>query len=412
MLNPEFSNEWAEALEGGNDALLKHLAESEYPGTTLFQLTHYFMRQNLRMQRMRDPTKLEDSDRALARALAVRAQVRSFYDWNERKYFDLQALRELRQKSAVVPFLGAGVSIAAGGPSWPRLVEGLLLTGLDSKYQEHVPMPTRGGGWYFMQSSGAILFEGAARACANEQLNHIRDGSTDTDILMEGAQLCHDLFKEHFFSRITPLLYINCDTPGPIHKILAELALNSSAGTPGWGAIVTYNFDNLMGEAMDQLRRPYSIHMAKNNVLMYSASNNPVHTNIIHVHGYVPRELMRIEGIEYVFSTSQYEKLYGSGGSVLLNSLQKMLTKPDLVALYIGCSFTDTAMNRLLSGLISFRAGSYHYALLRLPEQWHAEAHIPEKKLAIEETRFLKMGIQPIWFRDFEEIPALIEILR
>ena len=34
----------------------------------------------------------------------------------------------------------------AGGPSWPKLVEGLLLIALEPERQKEIPVPKRGGG--------------------------------------------------------------------------------------------------------------------------------------------------------------------------------------------------------------------------------------------------------------------------
>jgi len=154
---------------------------------------------------------------------------------------------------------------------------------------------------------------------------------------------------------------------------------------------------------------PYSILTVKDGKGELSVtSDSDSYTEIIHVHGFVPREIMRIDGIQYVFSTSQYEELYGTKKSSLLSTIRMLLEKPDLYAFYIGCSFTDTAMNEIIAQASTRRPGNFHFALMKLPDQFLNTLEVPEEEIMKEEERYLNIGVQPIWFREFEDIPELI----
>jgi hypothetical protein len=410
VFDPTLTDHWIQALDGGDEAELKRLAETEYPGTTLFHLAFFAMRL---WKIMREATPAAAEQLRLLhvpRIHAVRTQLRSFHDWPERRRFDVEALREFRRGNAVLPVVGAGASMAAGCPGWAALVEQLLQTALDSDRQRRVPVPKKGGGWYVVESRRVFTFGLEDERRARAALDQIRKKAANTELLMIGAQMCADLFKEDFFSYITPLLYLNVPDPGPVHLALARLAAAPGQSSPGWPGIVTYNFDNLLGEALERLGRPHSIVTVRNGDGIMTEHSGQRSTEIIHVHGFVARELMRIDGIQYVFSTAQYEQLYGGKPSALLNTVKTLLQKPDVIALFVGCSFIDAAMNDILQRAANLRDGILHFALIQLPRQWR-EGEVPEQELADSEQRYLQIGVQPIWFRRFEEIPEIIDSL-
>jgi len=378
---------------------------------TLFHLACFAMRLAKAMREAAPSNARLMGAQHVGRIRFVRSQLRSFHDWRERRRFDVEALQEFRRSKAVLPVLGAGTSMAAGCPGWGALVEQLLLTAVEPDRQRQVPVPRRSGGWYLVQSRRVFRFDSDGERRARDLVGKIREDPTDTELLVTAAQMCADLFKEHFFSYVTPLLYLNATDPGPIHLGLARLAARRGQSDRGWAGIVTYNFDNLLGEALEQMDRPHSIMTVRNGQGVMTRHPGGVGTEVIHVHGYAPRELMRIEGIQYVFSAAQYEQLYGSKPSLLLNTVRALLSKPDLVALFLGCSFIDDAMNRILREATQSREEVFHFALLQLPKQWREEEEVPERELAVSEERYASIGVQPIWFRNFEEIPEIVESL-
>jgi hypothetical protein len=76
---------------------------------------------------------------------------------------------------------------------------------------------------------------------------------------MQGAQLCLDFLGQSLFTDVTAFLYASRRQPGPIHHAVAELADPIEVWARGgwfahWEAIITYNFNDLMGEALDSAR--------------------------------------------------------------------------------------------------------------------------------------------------------------
>ena len=64
-------------------------------------------------------------------------------------------------------------------------------------------------------------------------------------------------------------------------------------------------------------------------------------------------------------------------------------------------------MNLLLERFISRSPGRYHYALLRWPR--NRNGIVPSAEgLRTEQATYLRMGVWPIWYDEFSEIPGLL----
>ncbi|HVE87864.1 MAG TPA: SIR2 family protein, partial [Myxococcales bacterium] len=211
----------------------------------------------------------------------------------------------------------------------------------------------------------------------------------------------------------------------PIHRAIAELGapvdVNDSdrqGRHPGWDSIITYNFDDLMGEALDAAGLPRAAYamrgdevMADPNPRAFRAGPEDLHQRIYHLHGYTPRRPFLITDVRFVFSTSQYEKIYGKCRAAIIDHVfSGWLARPIHHALYVGCSFQDEAMNALLRDAAGLLPGRYHYALLK----WPGEAPFVKsaaEDIAVRSARYAALGVRPIWFDDFREIPELIRRL-
>jgi len=69
MFDPTYTDEWKRALEEADDALLKKLTMTEYPGTVLFQIAHFIMRQNYILHGKIDDKTTKQVTDAIGRAL-------------------------------------------------------------------------------------------------------------------------------------------------------------------------------------------------------------------------------------------------------------------------------------------------------------------------------------------------------
>lgn len=336
--------------------------------------------------------------------------------------------------------------MGAGAPSWAGLVRALLEITLDKGLEFHESVPaadnppeppitflpdgtvrTGGSGtWRFEQRLAEVRhFTPEQEEEARAVLAVVRENgaSTDVEILMKGAQVCYELCGQHLFRLLTEILYMHAKEPSATHRAIAELAHaqevpDRGPGTfPGWDSIITYNFDSLMSEALAEQGIPHAAWGMKGERLRGDpdevARQETWHQAIFHVHGYTPRRFFMITHIPFVFSMSQYLKTYDEGPrpEVLQTVLRGFLANPVHVALCVGCSFADDAMNGLLQDAFAHYPGRYHYALLKWPRARNG-GEPSSKELGAESSKYLKFGVRPVWFDDFDELPGLIRQLK
>ena len=420
--------EWDQATTGGDDTLLAALVAAEPPGRAHFHL----MVQVNGLYRACQVTGMPPAAvrPQVERALGPLARVRAGLGPLQQRDLDLGLLRWIRRASALSAVIGAGVTMDAGGPSWPTLVRQLLSLALERGHEIAQMRPDPGNTPQHSTFTRHVVevqrFPAPQEAAARDVLARIDAGTADTDALMRGAQLCVDLMGQHLFADVTDALYDGGRRqPGAIHRAIAELAPEQFVPDrpphrfPGWETIISYNFDDLQGEAIDALGLPRAVWAMRGeqmagdpNDAARAAGPHSVHQPIYHLHGYTPRRFFNITHVRFVFSTAQYLQFYdGNPKHVITHVLREYLAHPIKYALYVGCSFTDERMNDLLRHAAAALPGRWHYALLKWPgAKAYGEASAAELDAAAE--RYLSFGVRPIWFERFDEIPAIIRALK
>jgi hypothetical protein len=282
------------------------LLAAEGPGTSL--LTIESMINNLywwveRARRAKNPIlpKLLNEVQYKADWFATRSREMRHSLGPLQRELDLNTLKLIRGSACLAVVIGAGATIAAGGPSWPELVSRLLIRALERGHE-------------------------IDKARATHIIAAIKQGTADTELLMQGAQLCHEPRGRHLFADITGLLYENDRKPSAVHNAIAELARpirlrdpERRGFHPGWERIISYNFDDLMGEALDARGILRCVHVTNTKMKMVAAylskrareagTDEPV-LDIFHIHGHTPRPPKLITDIQFVFSASQYQSIY------------------------------------------------------------------------------------------------------
>jgi hypothetical protein len=335
--------------------------------------------------------------------------------WQEQLDYDLSVAQWIRRNGALFAVLGAGVTIDAGGPSWAELVKWLLEIALERGNEIRVYEATERGARARVDRVERLSV--AEESQAKQILARIEDESADTELLMRGGQICADLFKESLFQKITALLYPGRNVkPSSIHRAIAALAhwqkVPGLGVTAGWASIISYNFDSLMTAALESERVPYTVRLMRNRqVHRFDLEGDPLPDRslpVIHLHGYTPqRPFFDLRGINFVFSMRQFEEMYEDKEETIASyALHHYISHPAYVGLYVGCSFNDEAMNSHLRHAARRFPGRVHYALLRLPKEFREGGD--EGIVQRETSHYLTMGVRPIWFTDFDEIPGLI----
>jgi hypothetical protein len=412
---------WDRALHGLDDGVLAELVASEPPGVIAFQCG-VAINGMYRAVQLRGASLAEVTPK-VARAARVTTELRRRLGPEQRE-IDLGLLRWIRRASALSAVLGAGVTMGAGGPSWSDLVRRLLVIALEQGHEitERVRVPTDEPDTITSEArvSSVERFDAVQEKEARAVVAAIDAKSADTETLMRGAELCLALFGQHMFTHVTQILYEGDRKPSAVHHAIAELARPIAVPDrgpglfPGWDSIVTYNFDDLMGEALDErqlARAAWAMRGPEKagdpNAIARKGGQNSLFQSIYHLHGYTPRRFFLITTVGFVFSTSQYENVYAERRALLDEVLTQYLANPVHYALYVGCSFTDEAMNDLLREAAVRLPGRTHYALLRWPGATKYE-RASNGEIERESARFVAFGVQPIWFDDFSEMPALI----
>lgn len=418
------SADWDRATTGADDALLAQLIASEPPGQAHFHLM-------VQINGLYRACQLAGLPPAavrpkVERVLPALARVRGTLGPLQQRDLDLGLLRWIRRASALSAVIGAGATMDAGGPSWPALVQQLLSVALERGHElaEMRPDPgnTQDSASFTRHVIEVKRFDAAQEARARAILAAIEAGGADTEALMQGAQLCIDLLGQHVFADVTAALYDQGRRqPGSIHRAIAALAPEQFVPDrpphrfPGWEAIISYNFDDLQGEAIDALGIPRAAWAMRGdemagdpNAPARKAGREAVYQPIYHLHGYTPRRLFNITHVRFVLSAAQYLAFYaGNPQHIITRVMQAYLAHPVKYALYVGCSFSDEAMNDLLRQAASALPGREHYALLKWPgAQPYALADQADLEAAA--AKYLAFGVRPVWFERYDEVAQMI----
>ncbi len=413
---------WQEALYKGNNDLLLNLSKTEPPGVTYFQIATYI--NGLYRMSSGPFVAIENVKSQIQRVLPLLKNLRKEMGWKQRD-LDIGLLRMIRRSSALSFVIGAGVTIAAGGPSWPELVQVLLETALEKGHEISRMVPTPDSTPDHIQARREVVkverFKPEYEKKAKKVLKSIKKKKFDTELLMEGAQLCYDLFGQFLFQHLTQIIYSRASKPSEIHKAIADLSYGQMVPErgpgifPGVESIINYNFDDLMESALKEIQIPYVAWLMDNSEVktIYNqlAKNNNWHVPIYHLHGYTPQDLFQITNINFIFSTAQYYQVYSGQKTGLIEEvLKRYLANPVHIALYVGCSFTDQSMNRMLREAENQYPGRFHFAILKLPEDLIGKIPTIDQLESIS-IPYYEMGVYPIWTQSFDEIPDIIHSL-
>lgn len=349
----------------------------------------------------------------------------------QQQEIDLHLMRVLRHGGHLCAVLGAGVTVAAGGPSWPQLVRRLLAIGLGDGFETVQTKPKdqlRFTDMVFGTAERVVghkPFTPAQREEAGAIADAIDANGATTERLKRGAELCLEAAGQRLFADVTAILYEGGRAPSETHRALAELAepqKRLGPGDPrgyGWSSLITYNFDDLMGEALDQrdiARAAYAMSgpdvVGDPNAIAKRQGQDHPHLPVLHLHGYTPRRFFYITHVKFVFATSQYATEYAADQRPILDSVfEQFLASPSQRAVYIGCSFRDECMNDLLEKSRQHLPGSEHWALLQWPGPGRYAEATPEE-LERCSQRYVSFGVRPVWYDEHHEIPDMIRQLK
>ena len=248
-------------------------------------------------------------------------------------------------------FVGAGVSMGAGYPSWKELLQDIgEELGVDSADVSDLAALAQ---WHIRRSAGATKIRQVIR----------------NEIAVERA--------------IPEIL-----------DVVARLPLRH---------IWTTNYDRLIERAFAQINRPMDVISAVDDLALKPRAGA---SRLYKMHGTVDRLN------DLVISTDDYELFHKKRGA-FLPLLQAHLSS--LSMLFVGLSFTDPNVRHVLSVIREAftEAPPEHFAIIRPPQRKEFktdasyEARLTQHKLWSEDL--LRYGLRAVEIDSYEEVPALLK---
>ena len=319
---------------------------------------------------------------------AIRTSNRKERDWEKDKEFYIGEINQFYNQDRLVFFLGAGVSLDAGIPSWPLLINRLNISLIEKQF------------------SNSIQLDNEDKKALVELLN-----SNNNSTPLISARYLKAGLGESFISEVKKALYENIK-PMEQHRILSTIAKcsHSARGRLGLKSIITYNFDDLLEKLLEK-----EIIKARS---IYREGDIPLDNElpIYHVHGFIPQETEKYSDLDkslLVFSEEGYHALqsdfYSWSNLVQINALREN------VAVLIGLSVTDPNLRRLLSIFAQRNNDCKHFVLLKRPFKENkiniAQDTFDEfSKInhSIQDEILKSFGLNVIWFEEYSQLPNLI----
>jgi hypothetical protein len=236
----------------------------------------------------------------------------------------LKGLRAAWRERRLVLFLGAGVSIPYGLPSWRDLVLELL-------FEQAQQTRRLGPLWPHYRRAVASwmadYFSYDPLVLARVVERHLRPGN--------GQPSAPD--EQVFLRRLRSHLYTNVRRPKErtLLRAVAELAGRRGGGLD---SVVSFNFDDLFEAELTRMKVPFS-------TVAGPARQDGNGLRVIHAHGYLPRQ-GPVARRDVVFTEPDYHRLTESVFHWSLSEIVDRLRKGTV--LFIGLSMSDPSLRRLL----------------------------------------------------------------
>lgn len=271
-------------------------------------------------------------------------------------------------------FLGAGVSIDAGLPSWDKLLKGLI------------ELNENPDGAVFKSGN----YDDIERNCAQSSLiiaRYIKAG----------------LFysEKDFNKKLRSVLYKDIKSEHTLAKNIAHcISWNYGKSKFGIESVITYNYDDLIEQELNIL--------GVDNSSVYEGNrNNLGEFPIYHVHGILPEK----EGAnsKIILCEKDYHDVYKE--SYLWSNVEQLHALSRTICFFIGLSMTDPNLRRLLDFSRNIGDKSLvHYVFLQ--KKWfseHSTKNQDERNDEIQERIMNDFGLNVIWFEEFSDVPKILE---
>lgn len=280
--------------------------------------------------------------------------------WADRRNRNLTKAQDSFKAGKNTLFLGAGLSKSMGLPGWDDLLKSLLES---------------------LKKNKSLSINDYS-ACLKD---------SDNNPLIQARYLKQFYRDSHlsFVSGIREVLYQ--DNNGSTELLYSIVSLVKTGRVD---SVITYNYDDLLEEALRKDGVSYTPVDRSNRPLPGSL---PIH----HIHGMITHDNDNEYDNNVVLSEDDYHSLYND--AFHWANVEQLHALSQTTCFFIGLSLKDPSLRRLLD--ISFRRGTgdaVHYAFLPRKEY---------KEPAKAESLFYNMGVNVIWYEDYKDLPGMIRTL-
>lgn len=292
-------------------------------------------------------------------------------------------------------YLGAGVSIPSGLPSWEQLVLLLYFRTLNADINYRV-YPN-----YLLAISEWLLKN------KNEPLDiilrKIKNSGWDENSFME-------LIQQTLYSGFN--MYGNLQIPSidenrTLSAIINKLCRLSSPQNRGLKSVVTYNYDNLLEIGLESAGVLNNFQKIWRRTEEIDSAKIPIY----HVHGYIPIEGKGSTIDEMIFSEEQYNNAFQD--AYYWGNMVQMQALSSNTGLMIGISLNDRNIRRILDSIKKSPIMTKNYLLLqknklKIPSARSSEAKWIHDQAMMYNERLKKSHIK-VEEREFREVTEILE---
>lgn len=270
----------------------------------------------------------------------------------------IDQLRNAYKKGALTLYLGAGVSVDSGLPTWERLVLSM-----------------------YFQTNREIFLESRTQPFPNylfaisEWL--LKESSDSLDIITSRIKRhYHEQDAKEFYRLIKETLYsANLEMGEYYHRseydifgqnmtlsAIINLCSSSVPGVSGIKSIISYNYDDLVEKGLELVDPAIAtkFKIIYNEDLRFEANQVPIY----HVHGYIPLDNIPGSSLEdLIFSEESYHK--AAQNAYYWGNMVQMQNLANNTGLMIGLSLSDRNIRRILSALMTAPIATDNYIILK-----------------------------------------------
>lgn len=298
------------------------------------------------------------------------------YDWKTDRDKTLEIAQSNILDNNFSLFLGAGVSMSAKLPSWWSLLDGMMNESKNKQFAEND-------------------IEEITKICYNSSIvmgRFIR--------LMQERKSN----EESYYTCLHNALYAGKDSCNS--KLIEEICGLISRRRHQAKSIITYNFDDVMERALAA--------QGIDNYPIFGMNQPRNRFPIYHVHGFIPYNNSEIIKSIPVLSEEEYHKVYAN--SYNWSNVEQIHALSRTMCIFIGLSMTDPNLRRLLDIAIrDSENDARHFVFLPHIEIFNDEKYAEEKNneaMRIQKEIFLELGLRVIWYDNYDELPALVGMLK